>query len=734
MARLWNPLFYAAILFGFLAGRALPGSQIAPVGIALFAAIRCGGMGRKGSLLVGLAVAYGSWTVRPNFSILWVGAALLAIHLLSTAFRWGAQNASPLGAALLASTAVAVPAIALLGTRTLVFVLFWCGLTGVLALVFSLGISGFMAGTVMRGGFGDSFVPGLVLVAAVFCGLAGLTLHSWVVWQDMATGLAVLLFAYIGGAPMGASSAAILGTGFLLTYISKEMPGGVNPEMQAMAYVMAGLLGGTFRDLGRLGVSLAFVLGLMTYFMANSASASSLMPMAVTAGASTLVFLLLPRRWLHAMPPVGLPLRVALPPRDEQPISEPETLADHVRGLSRVLREVSRAFQPAATLEGLRDQSVGPAFEHVTERVCQSCAMYRNCWEDDLQRTYQLFSDLWGEIECEGPLLTQPPPEELGRNCIYPSEISATLNYLHELHCSHNRWERRLVESRTVAAEYVKNAAHILEQFAEDVARGVVKEPAAPTVKVESGVARLPKRGGQTSGDSYMSLPLMGNRYLMALSDGMGAGSGAASESRQALQLLQELLNAGFATDLAVNTVNSVLLLRDQEESFATLDLCLVDMATGKAEFVKIGAAPTFIKRGPDITMVKQSSVPVGIINRVDFEPEFRSLVPGDTIVMITDGIWDVSMDDLDKERWLLNHLGRMVGTNPEEMAESILARAQELTSRARDDMSVLVARIDSANGRAESVPEVKRPPSEGWAPVRLAPRGDRKTPPSPRR
>jgi len=270
---------------------------------------------------------------------------------------------------------------------------------------------------------------------------------------------------------------------------------------------------------------------------------------------------------------------------------------------------------------------------------------------------------------------------------------------------------------------YLKNVTRMLDRFVEEAgSAGRALEERLAVYRVVSGMARLPRRGGAISGDSCVGTPLGGGRYLMALSDGMGVGQEAADQSRQCVNLLHQLLEAGFSTEIAVNTVNSVLLLRSPDESFATVDLAQIDLATGRTEFVKVGAAPSFIKRGSEVTVVKMSSVPVGIINQVEMEAEFRVLRPGDLVVMVSDGVWDVSQDDLDKERWLLEHLQRETSTDPEEIAESLLARARELAPDATDDMTILVARLDLITGTVDRQ-EARPAPGADWVPVRRAPK-----------
>ena len=101
---------------------------------------------------------------------------------------------------------------------------------------------------------------------------------------------------------------------------------------------------------------------------------------------------------------------------------------------------------------------------------------------------------------------------------------------------------------------------------------------------------------------------------MVVLSDGMGVGEKAASESQAAINLLESIIDAGFVPDLAIRTVNSALYLRNREESFTTLDICLFDTFSGKAVFSKIGAVDTYIKRGWELIRIESASLPAGIL------------------------------------------------------------------------------------------------------------------------
>jgi len=723
---LWHPRLYAGIVFGFLLGRALAGSGLAPFGVAFYAAVRGAGFSGPDSIPAALAVMVGAATAIPE-RFPWVALSILVCHVLAPLLRVGRSGPSPLGAGVLASIGVALPAAAMhaaLGDQPdLLMLSYWVGFTGVVALVFTLGLSDTISGRLRLLAPRDSMIPAVILLAAAVCGLNGLPALRGFSPADVAIGLLVLFCAYAGGPPVGAAAGALMGITMLFPFIGQiesTLPAHLVP--QSMAYVVAGMLAGAFRDLRKAGTGLAFGLGLISYAMVTLRDPDQLSVVTLSAGASVLLFWLTPGSWLGALPAaLAMPVGGA-PPENRAKGLEPTVVTDRITGMSRVFKEISRTLEQVAAVTTPSAEEAAPPYEQVMGRICTACSMYHHCWERQADQTRQVFSRLWSRVEQEGLLSLHSLPEELEEICIKPDQIAGEINYLQDTRRVHSSFERRLAEGRTVVVDYLKNVSRMMDRFVDEVSHSPENPrfESTPVLRVQSGVARLPKRGGHISGDSWAGEPLGTDRYLLALSDGMGAGRGAAAESKQCVNLLREILRAGFATDVAVKTVNSALLLHSPDESFATVDLTLLDLATGRAEFVKVGAAPSFIKRGPDVTMVKAASVPVGIINQVQVEPEFRILRPGDLVVMVTDGVWDVSKDDVDKERWILEHLARETSSDPEEVAESLVARALELLPETGDDLTVLAARIDAVDG---SEPAADKRFSSQWAPVRRAPR-----------
>ena len=111
------------------------------------------------------------------------------------------------------------------------------------------------------------------------------------------------------------------------------------------------------------------------------------------------------------------------------------------------------------------------------------------------------------------------------------------------------------------------------------------------------GVAKIGKGCEKISGDNFSMLEMPGGKSGAILSDGMGAGSIAFRESAMVVDVLEELLNAGFPEETALQMLNTALVMGREEVRFSTIDMCMFDLYDGTCEFRKAGASTTYIKR-----------------------------------------------------------------------------------------------------------------------------------------
>lgn len=216
-----------------------------------------------------------------------------------------------------------------------------------------------------------------------------------------------------------------------------------------------------------------------------------------------------------------------------------------------------------------------------------------------------------------------------------------------------------------------------------------------PKFNVVSYGAIEPKDGEHQIGDSYSFGKTTSGNYMTILSDGMGSGPEAREESKSTVELVEKLVEAGFDESITVNTVNSIMGMRFAEgEKYATLDLNKINLYNGEAAFVKIGAAPSFIKRGREVKIINSKNLPFGLVDEVDVEIIKEVVKPGDMLINISDGILDIDKLNSGQSSWIEEYL-KKVNVDPRDLSEKILKKARELSGGIiKDDMTVVVSKI----------------------------------------
>ncbi len=207
--------------------------------------------------------------------------------------------------------------------------------------------------------------------------------------------------------------------------------------------------------------------------------------------------------------------------------------------------------------------------------------------------------------------------------------------------------------------------------------------------------AACPKQEGGISGDSASFLETASGISVIALSDGMGSGIVAREESKSTIELLEQFIEAGFEKELAINMINSVLLLRSAQEKFATLDICTVNLYTAKAEFMKMGAAAAYILRDGKIMAIRSETLPIGILQHISMEKNDMVLKHNDMVLLMTDGVMEAVTEEQEDVVWLTSLFETFYSSNPQDVADYILQEAQKkVKENKKDDMTVIAGRF----------------------------------------
>ena len=157
------------------------------------------------------------------------------------------------------------------------------------------------------------------------------------------------------------------------------------------------------------------------------------------------------------------------------------------------------------------------------------------------------------------------------------------------------------------------------------------------------------------------------------------------------VELLEELLDAGFPVKTAIQLMNTALVIGREEVRFSTIDVCLFDLYSGECEFVKAGAAATFIKKEDKVEKIHSAALPIGVIQDIEIDTQTRELISGDFVIMVTDGVLD-ALPPARQDSLMSQFISEADMQNPKELAHHILERVLECSGeKPVDDMTILV-------------------------------------------
>lgn len=332
----------------------------------------------------------------------------------------------------------------------------------------------------------------------------------------------------------------------------------------------------------------------------------------------------------------------------QKKLSENKSLmVDQLREMSKIMMELAKENRRCVPVSSRRFKQIAHAFKEM---------------ELQLKNLY-LIENENGRTEISVTLKSK------GKNPLSSDEIGDLLSVLLGTHLSSRQDNKFFLSEGFETLYYVeKSKFHTL-----------------------TGAAKAIKETEQISGDNYSFFEMETGNLTAVLSDGMGSGDKACADSTMVVELVQRFLEAGFQMEMAIQMINSTLLSGGEQGNMSTLDVCSLDLYSGECHFVKVGSSSSYIKRQHLVDRISSGNLPLGIFQKPDMESIGRTLMDGDYIIMISDGVLDALSQGIGEDM-LSEFIGSLTVENPGEMANTIL-RYCILQSRGhiRDDMTVMV-------------------------------------------
>ncbi len=667
------------IAIGFLLGRAVPAAGFSPFVLAYLGAVRGEekDAGKRvafaaASLMLGTASLLDiNLAFKQLLGILLFAAGYLVIRTITE------KPPTVIGGAALAMTANLMSGLFFViaqGFMLLPFGLLMLETVAVfiLCLVFRIGAAAVTGQNVTI----EQYVSLFITVAFCALGLSGIEAVG-IRAPNIYAAVLLALTADIGGVAAGAACAIALGVinGF----------NGSNFLEVIGVYAFCGLAAGTLSRFYKPGILLGLLLSnsLLTVFLRSDANVFSIYEI-VLAGA---IYILIPRSFIQK-----LTKRIKETESNAKIRRVCKQLGNRFDIIAAALDKLSLSIATARTPNETNTVSAAVIFDSVAERICKNCASYENCWQNETNDTYDMLFKLTPLLRKNGRVDAANVPAAFKSKCERHSAFIKELNRLYQRYKLDALWQRKISESRHLACQQLDGVSGVLKSISGEVKAETgleADDTAAPAYDITCGAALRNKQGEECCGDCYTYSPIGRNSFLAAISDGMGAGREASAQSKLSLSFLEDFLAAGFNELTALKLINSVLLLRSNEDTYATLDVTLVNMENGKTRFAKVGANTTFIKRGNEVEQITCNSLPAGILKKIEPQLVDTNLKEGDCVIMMSDGVHSPVED------WACDYISKMKETSPQLMAENLLRESLRRRSEIpADDMTALCCKL----------------------------------------
>jgi serine phosphatase RsbU (regulator of sigma subunit) len=209
----------------------------------------------------------------------------------------------------------------------------------------------------------------------------------------------------------------------------------------------------------------------------------------------------------------------------------------------------------------------------------------------------------------------------------------------------------------------------------------------------------------EVGGDYFDVFPLPDGRTALLIADVAGKGLGAALLTT----ILQGALSAmtlGVDPVKVFHHLNRFLCDHSVVGRYATLFFGLLD-PSGKLEYVRASHPAPLLLRGGEVSeLYTGGSFPVGLIEQATFHADCVQLMPGDTMVLYTDGVTEAQ--DKEQNFFGVAHLKEAVMQHPDVslgvLQSAILGAVERYAGGAPqfDDITLLLFRYRRPGDRAE--------------------------------
>jgi sigma-B regulation protein RsbU (phosphoserine phosphatase) len=231
-------------------------------------------------------------------------------------------------------------------------------------------------------------------------------------------------------------------------------------------------------------------------------------------------------------------------------------------------------------------------------------------------------------------------------------------------------------------------------EVARQVMAGIL--PAATPKLAGFDVAALIEPCYEVGGDYYDFIPLVDDRWGIAMADVSGKGVPAALVVAAMRATLYTLAKRELALRSVFRHANEFIhASTGVRAKYVTLFYAVLDVQARRMIYVNAGHLPPVVMRANgDVELLRSGGFPLGFFDTPRYFEQFVQLQSGDLVCLYTDGITEMSnANDEDYGRGRLIEVLRRTQKSPaEEICDAVLADVRRFGERApHDDASVLI-------------------------------------------
>ncbi len=269
--------------------------------------------------------------------------------------------------------------------------------------------------------------------------------------------ITILYLGYVKGAFFGGNIGIILG---MISYLGQAtMP------FTIAIFSVAGILSGAFRDLGKTGSILGFILGSGIVSFYISGLGSSLFQYG-EIGIAVVLFILIPKNFDEL---VSNALKVDFAIKKEYAdrkhelvLKKLQRMSDMFSGLASVFKQASEEVDINSSIE------VYSLVDGVANKVCKNCSKYDQCWKENYYSRYNSFFKLVSISEMKN-YDEDSMRMKIEEFCIKPRDIIETTNHAIEKMKLNQSWKNKLNENRILLSEQLKGFGSTIDKMIANV-------------------------------------------------------------------------------------------------------------------------------------------------------------------------------------------------------------------------------------------------------------------------